>query len=104
MKTRVPTLVGVLLLAAAGFVVMAGVGAQAQYTWFMWTAVFIVLAFVMVAARTVLAVAAEGARQIRWWNWVWLLMLLSSLVFRLRTSEEIHASELDIWRSTAWRS
>jgi O-antigen ligase len=58
----------------------------------------LVCAFVLPgAARTLYVETPALFRSFTWWQGVWLLMLISGLVFRVRAVQDINAQPLDAW-------
>jgi O-antigen ligase len=53
------------------------------------------------AAPTALAKGRTLLATARWWHWLWLLVFLSGLVFRIRDVDAAQDSPLDAW--AAWR-
>jgi O-antigen ligase len=49
------------------------------------------------ASRTAMRESISVLRDFTWWQGLWLLLFLSSLVFRTRASQDIDQSALDIW-------
>jgi O-antigen ligase len=64
----------------------------------------LILLAVLVCGFLFRALRREGLRRFRtlrahfaWWHWLWLLVFISGFVFRLRDSQEISDSALDVW-------
>jgi len=53
--------------------------------------------FVPDAIRGAYARLARLRHELSWWHWLWLIALLSSLVFRIRDTREIEHQALDFW-------
>src|ERR1039458_5909983 len=52
---------------------------------------------VALALRQGFAYARSFAPTLRWWHWLWLITLASSLVFRIRRAGDITTDPLDAW-------
>lgn len=86
-----------------GFVVLGAFAVVVAYS-FRSVAGTILVVLLPLAVLWLWAAADQGARNIRallksvaWWEWLWLLLFLSGLVFRVRNDSVIEGNPLDAW-------
>lgn len=91
------------VLAFSGFLLLGGLAALAAYS-FRNTAGTILVLVAPLAAFWLWAAVGQGTRNITallksvvWWQWLWLLLFMSELVFRERTTQEIQETAVDAW-------
>src|SRR5438309_1233074 len=107
MRRRGPVRYAIPLLGAPIAGVAVGAGMSMLATSMVVRVLAIVLGtilitgFVVSTAPVVLAKSRTLAASLRWWHWLWLLVFLSGLVFRIRDIETIHDAPVDAW--AAWR-
>jgi len=61
------------------------------------TGVILVITLAARAAHEALVKSRNLAARLRWWHWLWFLVLASGLVFRVRDIEAIQEAPLDLW-------
>jgi O-antigen ligase len=64
-------------------------------------AAMVLLGLCRLGAPAAIAKVRSLATRLRWWHWLWLLVYLSGLVFRVRDLDTARGSPLDVW--AGWR-
>lgn len=89
--------------AFSGFLLVGGLGTLAASS-FRSTAGTILVLVAPLAAFWLWAAVGQGTRNITallksvaWWQWLWLLLFMSQLVLRQRTTQEIQDTAVDAW-------